>query len=220
MRNGRSRRLQMVYETSGRRLAVAGTLEAAMFRLRSRARDWIGPTTTITCFAAAMITMEVTSRPLLLTYSELDWFDAAQARLWNATLTWYGFVGIFLGLALVTKQVWFPVGGRLFWTIPFFGIALSGTIVAIGRLFRDNLQLDVVVSLAQLVLLVLAACGGAMSIHFLRRVYRRQALGFCLNCGYDLRGNVSGRCPECGVSVPIDDRSRTELDSVGRSRGT
>ena len=25
---------------------------------------------------------------------------------------------------------------------------------------------------------------------------------FCERCGYDLRGNTSGRCPECGLIVP------------------
>ena len=26
--------------------------------------------------------------------------------------------------------------------------------------------------------------------------------GHCARCGYDLTGNVSGRCPECGAAVP------------------
>ena len=30
------------------------------------------------------------------------------------------------------------------------------------------------------------------------RLRSRQAGGLCLNCGYDLRGNSSPRCPECG----------------------
>jgi hypothetical protein len=25
--------------------------------------------------------------------------------------------------------------------------------------------------------------------------------GSCLNCGYNLTGNLSGRCPECGVTI-------------------
>jgi hypothetical protein len=33
-----------------------------------------------------------------------------------------------------------------------------------------------------------------------RRDARRRA-GACLKCGYDLQGNVSGRCPECGAAV-------------------
>ena len=28
---------------------------------------------------------------------------------------------------------------------------------------------------------------------------RRGAHGLCINCGYDLRGNTSGVCPECGT---------------------
>jgi hypothetical protein len=30
---------------------------------------------------------------------------------------------------------------------------------------------------------------------------KRIALGLCLDCGYDLTGNVSGTCPECGGKV-------------------
>ena len=30
------------------------------------------------------------------------------------------------------------------------------------------------------------------------RVKRRRAMGICVGCGYDLTGNVSGVCPECG----------------------
>jgi hypothetical protein len=35
-----------------------------------------------------------------------------------------------------------------------------------------------------------------------RRLNRRSEPGHCLHCGYDLTGNVSGICPECGVAVP------------------
>lgn len=33
------------------------------------------------------------------------------------------------------------------------------------------------------------------------RRYRRHDKGLCLKCGYNLTGNVSGRCPECGEAV-------------------
>ena len=29
---------------------------------------------------------------------------------------------------------------------------------------------------------------------------RRRRGGFCRHCGYNLRGNVSGTCPECGAA--------------------
>jgi hypothetical protein len=31
------------------------------------------------------------------------------------------------------------------------------------------------------------------------------AAGRCLGCGYDLTGNASGACPECGAAVPKGD---------------
>ncbi len=31
---------------------------------------------------------------------------------------------------------------------------------------------------------------------------------FCVKCGYDLTGNVSGRCPECGRPISLRVRDR------------
>lgn len=42
------------------------------------------------------------------------------------------------------------------------------------------------------------------AITFIRgplRRYRRRRRGLCLKCGYDLTGNVTGVCPECGTKV-------------------
>ena len=33
------------------------------------------------------------------------------------------------------------------------------------------------------------------------RKYKRLAAGQCIRCGYDLTGNVSGTCPECGIAI-------------------
>jgi hypothetical protein len=38
-----------------------------------------------------------------------------------------------------------------------------------------------------------------------RRLRRRRDLGQCIGCGYDLTGNVSGVCPECGAAIPKPD---------------
>ncbi|MCC6359748.1 MAG: hypothetical protein IT450_13465 [Phycisphaerales bacterium] len=35
------------------------------------------------------------------------------------------------------------------------------------------------------------------------RRLRRPAPGCCKKCGYDLTGNVSGTCPECGTPLPF-----------------
>jgi hypothetical protein len=38
----------------------------------------------------------------------------------------------------------------------------------------------------------------------LRRPPRATLRGRCSTCGYDLTGNTSGRCPECGTAVEAD----------------
>ncbi len=35
----------------------------------------------------------------------------------------------------------------------------------------------------------------------LHRMRKRRRKGLCLKCGYDLTGNVSGVCPECGTEI-------------------
>jgi hypothetical protein len=47
-----------------------------------------------------------------------------------------------------------------------------------------------------------AALLGYPALAFIRgpvRRYRRRCKGLCVRCGYDLTGNVSGICPECGT---------------------
>ena len=34
-----------------------------------------------------------------------------------------------------------------------------------------------------------------------RRRQRRRGRGLCIECGYDLTGNMSGVCPECGTKI-------------------
>lgn len=44
-------------------------------------------------------------------------------------------------------------------------------------------------------------------VHGPLRRRRRRAKGLCVRCGYDLTGNVTGVCPECGTAVPESVRS-------------
>ena len=46
--------------------------------------------------------------------------------------------------------------------------------------------------------LILAAYPAIAFIRGPFRRWRRRRRGLCLRCGYDLEGNVSGVCPECG----------------------
>ena len=39
---------------------------------------------------------------------------------------------------------------------------------------------------------------------YFRRAPRRERRGLCRHCGYNLTGNVSGICPECGTPMQTD----------------
>ena len=53
-----------------------------------------------------------------------------------------------------------------------------------------------------LIVMPFAVVLGLLSIPWWRRL-RRRWRGCCLDCGYDLTGNVSGACPECGADVAV-----------------
>lgn len=45
---------------------------------------------------------------------------------------------------------------------------------------------------------------GALAAPLLRRKHRRRT-NRCVHCGYSLVGNISGRCPECGLPAECSD---------------
>jgi len=61
---------------------------------------------------------------------------------------------------------------------------------------------------------------GAVADPILGRVRQFLEPQECRGCGYDLTGNVSGICPECGTSVPLHLRGSTVLPTErGKDRG-
>ncbi len=74
---------------------------------------------------------------------------------------------------------------------------------AFGALVAGVLVVTDVHSLRPLACIVPAGAAlGAAAWYWLERPFardrKRRAKGQCLACGYDLRGNLSGVCPECG----------------------
>lgn len=53
----------------------------------------------------------------------------------------------------------------------------------------------------------LPACWIMSNARSRRRLALRREQGLCLHCGYDLTGNVSGICPECGQPIPQSQRN-------------
>jgi hypothetical protein len=77
-----------------------------------------------------------------------------------------------------------------------------------GRAFGAPVTFPVVRRLQYIIRLPLWApvvlFGACPTIAFIRgpvRRWRRRRKGLCLACGYDLTGNVTGVCPECGVEI-------------------
>lgn len=49
----------------------------------------------------------------------------------------------------------------------------------------------------------------------------RIPVGHCQKCGYNLTGNVSGRCPECGTDLrPAGDAPAAQIGTARRESGT
>lgn len=66
--------------------------------------------------------------------------------------------------------------------------------VALRMLRHPAVAIVVLANVLALLYWIVQAC-------CLWRDRRRRAAGLCIRCGYPLRGNVSGRCPECGTGV-------------------
>jgi hypothetical protein len=60
-----------------------------------------------------------------------------------------------------------------------------------------NFQMTVI----RFVVWIPAACAVALAGALWVRDRRRAWPGQCVHCGYNLTGNISGRCPECGREV-------------------
>ena len=44
-----------------------------------------------------------------------------------------------------------------------------------------------------------------------QRNERMASLGLCVGCGYSLKGNTSGVCPECGNEISPDVKQRCDI---------
>jgi hypothetical protein len=82
-------------------------------------------------------------------------------------------------------------------------IGLGDAGVPLGEL-DENVLLGILIAIA----VVLAYLPSRMIYSGLRWELVENDGRFCLKCGYDLTGNVSGRCPECGREIADRRRSK------------
>lgn len=83
---------------------------------------------------------------------------------------------------------------QLGWTLPHTADCAQSTV---GAWWELNIPLWMV---------FLAVCA-PLILALYRRLHRRAAPGTCARCGYNLTGNLSGRCPECGLPTCCGDQA-------------
>jgi hypothetical protein len=106
-------------------------------------------------------------------------------------------------LVLPVMSVFAAIAGLLVW--PFMYVVLR------NRPLTHCLPVVIAVTLAWIVIVTPLHSGGGFLGSFLalgtallacRWIFPQwRPPGHCQRCGYDLTGNVSGRCPECGTPI-------------------
>ena len=104
------------------------------------------------------------------------------------------------------KEGWAWLGGRVFpdpnTLVP--GGPVMGSSHPRGPAVHLQLQIRTIEALAIPHWALCVALLTYPAVAFIRgpvQRYRRRRKGRCLKCGYDLTGNISGVCPECGTEV-------------------
>ncbi len=69
-----------------------------------------------------------------------------------------------------------------------------------GALRATTAPMDILNFLPSIALIVFGVGRGVFRVVDVRQLERART-GLCLSCGYDLTGNESGVCPECGTEV-------------------
>ncbi len=93
--------------------------------------------------------------------------------------------------------IWASVKRNLPFVVPYLGALVEGLSLNSGQRWGDRLARSMVIRTA-----------------LRHRAPFARACNLCIGCGYDLTGNVTGVCPECGRAV------RTGISMVGASEAT
>jgi len=144
-----------------------------------------------------------------------SWNDRDSSVIWRPLTTWFpelervesGSVRLALWHAAYSPVLKSPT----YWLIAVVTqvAAQFGCVVSVSRWAR---KLGFYGPVVQFILPGIAAVVAVLVItwlvrrritHNLRHELNKRGLPTCLQCGYDLTGNVSGRCSECGTKVGV-----------------
>jgi hypothetical protein len=95
---------------------------------------------------------------------------------------------------LASTRIWWVLFGLSAW---MFVLQQLVTVRPYPNLKRDSAIWSIALGLAALVFLFLGVSSHWKAV----RKRDRLANGKCGDCGYDLNGNISGACPECGETI-------------------
>lgn len=122
--------------------------------------------------------------------------------LWWSFSYWHAADGLRIGHGAICVHLWhnvLPEG--VMWPEQGWRIHDSGEVTWIPRsYFRSGRLWGVDVPL-WLPFVLLSAYPTVAFIRGPVRRWRRRRKGLCVKCGFDLTGNVSGICPECGTKI-------------------
>jgi hypothetical protein len=133
------------------------------------------------------------------------------------SIPWVVFVAVILLILLTLAALCWPLlSYKIACIIALLATLSRGIVDTMARLIMENLYPEDIISFfpyfcGTFVLVFLVTWGLLCGLIFVRRrywpVYQE---GLCAKCGYDLRGLVEPRCPECGT--PFDSPIPTPVD--------
>ena len=138
-------------------------------------------------YAPRAFTLGLDDGNVLLVFTDGQWTGAARGNdqfttsfgdLWRMAQAQASGQGSFLGISYVARP----------------------TQTGPGRRPGGNVGRFLMIAVPLAYPAALAAAAAAWSRLTRARLARRTRLGACRKCGYDLTGNVSGVCPECGTA--------------------
>ncbi|MBI5863398.1 MAG: hypothetical protein HZB38_02580 [Planctomycetes bacterium] len=109
-----------------------------------------------------------------------------------------GLIGWLLDLVRARRRVWWFIWPPLALVIGFITVA---SYPSYARAIAKNGSIEAYVFFSLNGALTLASIGLLIVTALIRLLRRRQKPGECRRCFYNLHGNTSGRCPECGTPI-------------------